>query len=522
MSKQDDPFSSKSNRTVIIPNPGGLKPPGAPGGRSAGAPSSAPPPERRPLFRPLDFSDKGAPQPDAQPPSPAAPSMPADEAWMQPQVRAATPEPARASAPVPPAERIPLQAVIRAINPDISAANPMLAAAGPLLSLLGRLPLMIFDLQLDPLMNHVGHAIESFDQRVAASGYSQEQAKIGKYALCALADDIVQNMPADGRQAWMQFSMEARYFGTRNSGVGFFEHLKRLRVNPSSNYDLLELMHACLSLGFQGQYRRSGRGQAELEAVRSDVYQALRHLKARDDGDISPRWRGLTLKAGQSETRIPLWVAASLAGVVLVSTFFLFRFLLDDDSRALAADLKQLVPDGQVTIQRDAITPAVEEVTPIAPPTPPIPTQLERIRAGLAKEIDAGEMTVDLDRGQIVINVNNVLLFAGGKSDVRPEFLPLAERIGAALDKEPGEILIIGHTDNVPVRPTARYKSNLDLSRMRAESVKQVLEAKISDPSRIKIEGRGDLEPVADNSTPEGRAQNRRVEVRIPREESLR
>ena len=93
--------------------------------------------------------------------------------------------------------------------------------------------------------------------------------------------------------------------------------------------------------------------------------------------------------------------------------------------------------------------------------------------------------------------------------------------IAAALEPEPGPIKVTGHTDNVKPKKNGSFKSNYDLSVARAKSVEAVMEPKISDVSRFSIEGKGEDDPVADNKTPEGRAKNRRVDLMIPREETL-
>jgi type VI secretion system protein ImpK len=74
-------------------------------------------------------------------------------------------------------------------------------------------------------------------------------------------------------------------------------------------------------------------------------------------------------------------------------------------------------------------------------------------------------------------------------------------------------VLITGHTDNQPIR-SLRYPSNWDLSKARADAVKAVL-AQTVRPERLRAEGRADSEPVAPNDTPQGRAQNRRVELTL-------
>lgn len=111
-------------------------------------------------------------------------------------------------------------------------------------------------------------------------------------------------------------------------------------------------MHACLLLGFEGQYRGSAGGDSALQRVRRDVYQTLRHVKARADDDISPRWRGLALRMGQFDAGIPLWAIASGAAALLAGVFFLLRFLIGNDGEALASRLVDLHPTATIGIVR--------------------------------------------------------------------------------------------------------------------------------------------------------------------------
>ena len=87
------------------------------------------------------------------------------------------------------------------------------------------------------------------------------------------------------------------------------------------------------------------------------------------------------------------------------------------------------------------------------------------------------------------------------------------DKVGNALASLPGPVLISGHTDSIPIR-TARFPSNWHLSRDRAEAVKTYLSNTVS-PRRMQAEGRADTETVASNETPEGRADNRRVEINL-------
>jgi type VI secretion system protein ImpK len=541
MSGKDDPFGS-GGKTVIRPNPAGRPRPNA-GATNVGAPQPprpAPPspgfggqppsppqaPPQSPFGAPSSYGSPakptyGAPQSPVHSPMPVHPDsarygMPGTDDWMQSgKASVFFPDTAPKAAVAPAHEKIPLEVALNARDGgEYSASNPITAAAAPLLILLGRLRLMIVDMQAVPLMNHVAQEIRDFEKQAGEAGVSPEDTMVAKYALCGTADDIVQNLPGTDRHVWMQYSMLAQFFQVRTSGVGFFEELKKILANPAPRYDLLELMHACLSLGFEGQYRGAAGGDNELQRWRRDVYQTLRSLRTRNDDDISPRWQGLAKLMRDAGAQIPLWVIAGVTGAALVGVYFLLRFIISGDGDALAARLIALNPTGAVTIERDAFV-------PFKGPDLTKTTQLERIRAAVKDEIAGGNLAVEPVGENIVVQVNNLLLFASGKAEVRPEFQPIAAKIAGALDKEPGPIMITGHTDNVKPKPSSPFKSNFDLSVARAQAVEKIIAPQLTDPSRVSVEGKGEDEPVSpdSNNTPEGRQKNRRVEVMIPRAE---
>ena len=126
------------------------------------------------------------------------------------------------------------------------------------------------------------------------------------------------------------------------------------------------------------------------------------------------------------------------------------------------------------------------------------------------------QVEIDFNAEYVLINLNGTLLFDSGKSDLKAEANPLIEKIGKILQSYDKNIIDVeGHTDNVPIS-TAKYKDNNVLSMFRALTVADFLrEVTTIDPSHIKSSGRGEYVPIADNATPEGRARNRRVEIKI-------
>lgn len=123
---------------------------------------------------------------------------------------------------------------------------------------------------------------------------------------------------------------------------------------------------------------------------------------------------------------------------------------------------------------------------------------------------------VDFNSQYAQLNLSRAILFESGKSELVPEALPTIDKIGRILERYSGHIIEIeGHTDNVPIN-SSRYESNNVLSMYRALSVADYLREHTDlDPANIKSSGRGDYVPVADNTTAEGRAMNRRVEIKV-------
>ena len=120
---------------------------------------------------------------------------------------------------------------------------------------------------------------------------------------------------------------------------------------------------------------------------------------------------------------------------------------------------------------------------------------------------------VDVSENQVAIRLMGETTFDLGKAEIRPQMLPLLVKIGALLKGTRGEIIIAGHTDNLPLRG-GPYKSNLGLSMARAASVADFLLKKSSiDPERISTMGFGEHRPLATNDTRQGKEKNRRVEI---------
>jgi chemotaxis protein MotB len=146
-------------------------------------------------------------------------------------------------------------------------------------------------------------------------------------------------------------------------------------------------------------------------------------------------------------------------------------------------------------------------------------TKIEDVVKEIIHELDneyeelKGFVEVEAEENKVTIRMMGEATFDTGKADLKSNFLPLLLKIGEVLGKTRGEIIIAGHTDNVPLAG-GHFGSNLGLSMARAGSVAEfLLRSSTIDPKRLSTMGFGEYRPLTTNDTAEGRQKNRRVEI---------
>lgn len=137
----------------------------------------------------------------------------------------------------------------------------------------------------------------------------------------------------------------------------------------------------------------------------------------------------------------------------------------------------------------------------------------------LAEQYSLGdyvELDMDPEHQFVQISLKGSILFDSGEAEIKEGAKPILAKVGEILSQFKGySIEIVGHTDNVPMT-SGSYQDNNWLSSARAlKATEYLIKAHKLDPSKIKYSGRGEYEPVASNATSEGRAKNRRIEIKI-------
>ena len=166
--------------------------------------------------------------------------------------------------------------------------------------------------------------------------------------------------------------------------------------------------------------------------------------------------------------------------------------------------------DGQTEVEKD-ITEAYEQQE--LEESEDMAQQLENALSQYGIQDD---VEVDFNAEYVTLNMNGALLFDSASAELRDEAYPLINKLGKILVTYDNNIIEVeGHTDNVPIH-SSKYEDNNVLSMYRALAVASYLrDTTTLNPAYIKSSGRGEYVPIADNATPEGRARNRRVEIKI-------
>ncbi|WP_024328825.1 OmpA family protein [Thioalkalivibrio sp. ALR17-21] len=166
------------------------------------------------------------------------------------------------------------------------------------------------------------------------------------------------------------------------------------------------------------------------------------------------------------------------------------------------------VPPGPVEDPPLAADPPSPVATPADDPPPEADPEAVRDMRDRAPE---GVEVIE-QPGSIELRIQDDILFATAQADLAADGQALLDDLLPLLEEHEGRVTIEGHTDNVPIA-TPRFPSNWELSSTRASGVVRYLVDRGINPGILQAVGHADTRPVADNDTPEGRAENRRVSI---------
>ncbi|KTS35497.1 DotU family type VI secretion system protein [Pantoea dispersa] len=380
---------------------------------------------------------------------------------------------------------------------DVSHQNVLVAAANPLINAIPQIRHSVSHDDPARLRQQLIDQIRRFELSCQQSGLSYEVIVGARYCLCTALDEAAALTPWGSRGVWTSNGLLVTFHNETWGGEKFFQLLAKLSQNPRQHILLLELIYFCLLLGFEGRYRVLDNGRSQLETIKQRLLQMIKSVRGSYPAVLSPHPTDQPVLRKLWRPMIPLWACAAVAGFAACLFYIVLNWRLGDYTSPVLASIYQT---------------ALPEVK-ISNPAPPPPATLN-LKAFLKPEIDAGLVAVRDEADQSVVTLKGDGLFASASTEVRGRYDAVIQRIAAAMNNVSGKILVIGYSDNVPIR-SARFASNYELSLARAQSVQTLLQQQLAQPSRVKAEGRGESHPLVPNTSAENRARNRRVEITL-------
>jgi len=252
-------------------------------------------------------------------------------------------------------------------------------------------------------------------------------------------------------------------------------------------------------------------------------------------------------KNQEDSSGAPEWMTTYSDMVTLLLTFFIMLFAMSTVDKAKFTDVAKSLSNSLLNLSTgdsilDSSGKSIITVDFVNPSNKNLPEQNEKyIESAEEMVIDAQrqiyEMEMDIAKEElreaveqqgigdkveiieekdfIIVRLESELFFDSGRAEIRPEAYPVLEQMAEILKNMDNEILVSGHTDNVPIN-TPLFRSNWELSTARATTVVRYFTETLGlDPVKFTATGNGEFRPIADNSTPEGRQRNRRIEIMI-------
>jgi len=225
------------------------------------------------------------------------------------------------------------------------------------------------------------------------------------------------------------------------------------------------------------------------------------------------------------------WLVSYADFITLLFAFFVVLYAFAKADQKKQADISVAIdgafrslgvlPDGKGSASNTDISIATmkrvmsEDVTSQAK----VKDDLENIRReltqSLAKQVANHTVSIQMGRDGLVISLREAGFFNSGSATPRPETLATMQQIVASVGRTPYDVRVEGHTDDIPIH-NDEFDSNWELSSARATRIARIILALHAiPPERLSAAGYAEFHPIADNDSPEGRAQNRRVDLII-------
>ncbi|MGP6486509.1 type IVB secretion system protein IcmH/DotU [Duffyella gerundensis] len=378
-----------------------------------------------------------------------------------------------------------------------SADNFILNAAAPLMNAIVQIRLAATHDDPAGLRQQLISELRQFENRCKQAGVPFETIVGARYCLCSALDEAAAQTPWGTRGVWSGSGMLVTFHNESWGGEKFFQLLSRISQSPEQHIWLLELIHYCLLLGYEGRYRGAERGRAQCDAIRQRLAQLIQATREKAQSTLHSKVEVQRLAANSWRPPVPLWACATVAALIACLIYSGLNWRLGRAAEPLLRSIYQTPLPQASAMRRSASSQA-----------------LLNLRQRLNDVVAAGQLEVsDGAFGSKVILPADKIFDAGGTS-LNAVGRALVMRVSAAMEEVKGTILVSVYTDDSAPQ-NSRFPSNFEFSHARARTIAQLLSQQLDHGQQIKAEGRGDSNAMLPNDSRENRARNRRVEITL-------
>ncbi|PLV58584.1 type IVB secretion system protein IcmH/DotU [Erwinia sp. B116] len=372
----------------------------------------------------------------------------------------------------------------------------LLTAAAPLLNAIVQIRQAATHDDPAGLRQQLVDEIHQFEAVARQSGLPFETLIGARYCLCAVLDEAAAKTPWGSRGIWSGNGLLVTFHNESWGGEKVFQLLARLSQHPATHLELLEVIHYCLLLGFEGRYRGAEQGRQQREALRERLAQLIRDTRSRQAAAPMPAAEEPAIVRPRWQAPIPLWVCAACALLCGALVFSTLNWRLGKATEPVLQQIWQ--------IPLPAALPGLRGN----------PSQtLQELQQRLSDLIDARQLDVtDSESGsKIILPADR--LFVANSAELTAQGRALIARVAAALETAKGTLLVCAYTDDSPVE-FSRFPTRWDYTQAQAHSAGTLLQQLLAQPGMtLRSEGRGDSHARLPNDSGENRAINRRLEI---------
>ncbi|MFS2223784.1 type IVB secretion system protein IcmH/DotU [Pantoea sp. B65] len=382
-------------------------------------------------------------------------------------------------------------------TPYASAENPLLAAAAPLLNAIVQIRLAATHDDPAGLRHQLVDEIRQFETRCKQLDLPFEMIIGTRYCLCSVLDEAAAQTPWGTRGVWSGNGLLVTFHNESWGGEKFFQLLSRISQSPQQHLWLLEVIHYCLLLGYEGRYRGTGNGRAQCDAIRSRLAQLIASTRNTPQQPLAAQVVVRPQQSNLWRPPVPLWACVTVTAFLACMIYSGLNWRLGNSAEPLLRDIYQ-TPLPQVNNGRNASS----------------PQSLLDLRKALGDVIVAEQLEVSDGPFGSKVLLSSDKLFDRDTTTLNAVGRALITRVAAAMNDIKGKVVVTVYTDDRPLR-NSRFASNYEYSLALARTIASQLEQQLAPGHDIRAEGRGDSEALMPNDSKENRAHNRRVEITL-------